>query len=175
MAKKWRDDLSVGGRAIIPKKYVQFLLAYENHMSEGAPQRELVRAPMRAPKAAQPPSTKVSAPHSLPHGGVLSLYQGRKCMLRSRLSGMLGLPCPGWGVPCNKQVSGCVTAAKRESRLGEGIDHRPPVCFPGKRRQRQGKQEAGGLPRFGSQGCVHGSGSQRRSSPRLLRSVGRGS
>jgi pentapeptide MXKDX repeat protein len=67
VAKKWRDDLSVGGRAIIPKKYVQLLLAYENHVSEGAPQRDLHRVPIRAPKVAQPPSTKVSIPRGLPY------------------------------------------------------------------------------------------------------------
>ena len=41
MAKKWRADLSVGGRSIIQKQYVQHLLAYENHVSDGAPLREI--------------------------------------------------------------------------------------------------------------------------------------
>ena len=52
VAKKWRDDLSIGGRAVIPKKYVQHLLAYENFLSQGAAEREISKTQqLRAQKA----------------------------------------------------------------------------------------------------------------------------
>lgn len=58
VAKKWRNDLSIGGRAVTPKKYVQHLLAYENHLSQDAPEREIGKAQQaRAAKPAVAPKT----------------------------------------------------------------------------------------------------------------------
>ena len=71
VAKNWRADLSIGGRAVIPKKYVQHLLAYENFVSQGAPEKEIH-------KAQQPKAPKTSSITKITQAS----FQARDCLAK---------------------------------------------------------------------------------------------
>ena len=73
VGRKWRDDLPLGARAIIPKKYIQHLLAYENHLSDGAQEREISHSAKPAAAKKSVPASKAGRPVKRPKPSKASL------------------------------------------------------------------------------------------------------